>query len=99
MEPATRIRVQYRDEVIECRHAADTIKEVIIKLIDEFGLERVLQADQSLRKPYNQRLVTTSSTDFRAHIRYGNVYISRDRSSEKKNRFLRILLEFWGFQS
>ena len=91
MQPATRIRVKYADEVIEHYDAADTVEEVIIKLINEFGTEKVLRADQSTRSPYNQRLVTTSLINFRSrtYSPYGNVYISRDFNNEDKKRILK----------
>ena len=88
--PATRIRVQYRDEVIEHPYAADTVVEVIIKLIQAFGTERVLQADRTYISQYSQRLVATSPNDFspRTYSRYGNVYISRDLGNDHKKQIL-----------
>lgn len=89
-EPATRIRVRYDDEVFEEYHAADTLKVVIGKLIGKFGKEQVLQADRSLRSPYQQRLVATLPDDFcsRTYDYYENIYISRDWNNKDKKRIL-----------
>lgn len=86
-----RFKVIYDGKVIEHRYAVDSVVEVIRSLIDKFGTERVLRADQNPHDgQYSQFLVATSPNHFagRGWTPYKGVYISRDLGHKGKKRCL-----------
>ena len=70
-EKHTRIEVIINGELIAHDVAADTVYDLIIRLIEKFGGDQVVEADKN---PYShqQRLISTSplSPLFRYHTRY-----------------------------
>ena len=94
-----RFKVRYDGKVIEHQYAVDSVVEVIKSLIDKFGTERVLQADQNPNDgEYSQFLVATSPNDFagRGWSPYKGVYISRDLGHKGKKRCLERIGEDLG---
>ncbi len=95
----TTLRVKLYGETIYCHNAADTVFEVLKKLIYQFGGEKVMEADRNPRT-YKQRLISKSTLTREAvsDLQYGEYYISRDYNNKNKKRLLEDIAERLGVQ-
>ena len=93
----TTLVVTLYSETISHHNAADTVYEVIKKLILRFGGEKVMEADRSPRTG-KQRLISNTSlarngvTD----CQFSGYSISRDYNNEHRKRHLEDIAEHLG---
>ena len=93
----TTLVVTLYGKTISHHNAADTVYEVIKKLILKFGGEKVMKADQSPRT-YRQRLISKTSLAREGvpDYQYGQYYISRNYNNEHRKRHLEDIAEGLG---
>lgn len=93
----TTLVVTLYNETISHHNAADTIYEVIKKLILKFGSEKVMEADRSPRTG-KQRLISKTSLARNGipDRRFSGYYISRDYNNEHRKRHLEDIAEHLG---